>query len=80
MKQVLDILLGNQPQRQEADNSLFLSRRNYLGVEPKAEDVPNIEEPPVQVGSVAGLVTVIDNGTIIKLAPGEEYDGGIRIL
>lgn len=82
MKEVLKQLLGEKDERKPADEALFLSGRNYLNnttsaSEPKKMGLPPV---PVQVGPVAGLVTVIDNGTIIKLAPGEEYEGGLRVL
>lgn len=83
MNDILRILLGEARPRQAADESLFLSGRNYLGVRPPMPDIPPVAGlPPVppQVGPVAGLVTINDNGQIIKLAPGEVYEGGIRII
>lgn len=64
-------------ERREADNTLFLSQRNYLGVEVTVAAPPEVTQ---QYGALAGLVTVIDGNNTIKLAPGEVYDGGTRFV
>jgi len=82
MKEVLRQLLGQKDERKPADESLFLSGRNYLNPQMPAPLPEKTQLPPVptQVGPVAGLVTVNDNGQIFQLAPGEVYEGGIRII
>lgn len=78
MKTILDQLEGRAPMRKEATVDLFVSQRNYFGMESSAKiEIPS---PNAQVGATNSLATIVDGNRMIKLAPGEVYDAGERVL
>ena len=80
MREYYNRMMGVKPKKKEVAPDALISSRNYLVSEPtEVTEMPPEKEQP-QVGAVAGLATVIDGDTIVKLAPGETYDAGNRIV
>lgn len=80
MREYYNRMMGVKPQKKEVAPDALISSRNYLvREEVEVSEMPPEREQP-KVGAVAGLATVIDGETVVKLAPGETYDAGNRIV